>query len=98
MDYFSVGALGPVAQRTTSPPNAERELVCAELYASSGSVSPRQTQLSVFNVVVVPLRLKLPKLHSVKLAQQPVGFEQLNYRRRIHRKGKSVVSYLATVS
>jgi hypothetical protein len=52
----------------------------------------------MFNIVVVPLRLQRPKSHCVKLAQQAVGFERLNSRRRIHRKGKSVVSYLATVT
>lgn len=30
---------------------------------------------NVFDVVVVPLRLQLPELHKLKLAQETAGFE-----------------------
>jgi len=32
---------------------------------------------NVLNVVVIPLRLQLPKLHTLKLAQGRAGFEAL---------------------
>ena len=34
---------------------------------------------NVFNVVLIPLRLQLPELHRVKLAQGNAGFESLTY-------------------
>jgi hypothetical protein len=32
---------------------------------------------NVLNVIVIPLRLQLPKLHTLKLAQGSAGFEAL---------------------
>ena len=32
---------------------------------------------NVLNVVVIPLRLQLPELHGLKLAQENAGFEAL---------------------
>jgi hypothetical protein len=34
---------------------------------------------NVFNVVLIPLRLQLPELHKLKLAQGNAGFEALTY-------------------
>jgi hypothetical protein len=35
---------------------------------------------NVLNVIVIPLRLQLPELHRLKLAQEHAGFEALSDR------------------